>query len=208
MGPLVSQMQPMLAPQQPVPAVTDPDWLYEIKFDGYRCLAGLDAGQVELRTRNGTNCTAWYPEVVQALAQIKRSHIIDGEASVLDLQGRSDCNVLHDRSKRRRWVPGTHVTLMAFDLLVHRGRDVRELPLFERKALLQRLLAKLPQKGVLYVQDLPADAKLFQEILLPLELEGFVAKCRDSTYQAGRRSTDWLKIKRKGAVPPERFKRV
>jgi len=79
------------------------------------------------------------------------------------------------------------------------------MPLTERKERLRHLLAGCP--GVLLVSDLPAQAELFTEAVEPLLLEGFVAKRRASAYQPGVRSPDWLKIKRNGAVPPERFKR-
>jgi bifunctional non-homologous end joining protein LigD len=186
---------------------TSPDWLYEIKFDGYRCLARVDAGQMQLRTKGGHDCTAWFPEVAHALAALPGGpHVIDGEVACLDDLGRSDFNRLQARAARRRWFAGCdRVTLCAFDLLVNDGHDVMGLPLIERKARLQQLLAGL--RGVLYVSDLPAKAELFEQAVLPLQLEGFVAKRRDSVYVPGERSSDWLKIKRKGAVPPGRFRR-
>jgi bifunctional non-homologous end joining protein LigD len=90
---------------------------------------------------------------------------------------------------------------------VHKGDRVTGLPLVERKALLQQLLAGVPKQCVLFVADLPAEAALFNQAVMPLQLEGFVAKRRASTYQPGTRSYDWRKIKRPGAVPAERFKR-
>ena len=186
---------------------SSPEWLYEIKFDGYRCLARIAGGQVQLRTKNGTDCTAWYPEVAEALAGVPGGpHVIDGEAAVLDDLGRANFDRLHKRAARRRRYTGCDpVTLCAFDLLMHDGRDIMGLPLVERKALLRHLLASVP--GVLYVGDLPAREELFAQAVLPLQLEGFVAKRRDSAYVPGERSPHWLKIKRKGAVPPERFRR-
>lgn len=188
---------------------TDPDWLCEIKFDGYRTLARFGDGDVELRSKNGADCTRWFPEVVEALAQIPGGpYVIDGEACVLDDLGRSDFNRLQDRAKRRRWYAGCdQVTLCVFDLLVDSGRNIMGLPLVERKARLTRLLAGVPKAAVLLVGDLPADAALFDQAVMPLQLEGFVAKRKGSTYQPGVRSPDWVKVKRKGAVPPERFKR-
>ena len=188
---------------------TDPAWLYEIKFDGYRTLARFGGGDVELRTKNGTDCTRWYPEVVEALTQVSGGpYLIDGEACVLDDLGRSDFNRLQDRAKRRRRYPGCdQVTLCVFDLLVENGQNIMGLPLVERKARLARLLTGVPKAAVLMVGDLPADAALFDQAVVPLLLEGFVAKRKASTYQPGVRSPDWLKVKRKGAVPPERFKR-
>lgn len=185
---------------------SDPAWLYEIKFDGYRCLARVGDAQVELRTKNGANCTAWYPEVVTALSDLPAgSHVIDGEVCVLDDLGRSDFNRLQDRSRRRRWYDGCDaVTYCAFDLLFEDGRNIMGLPLVERRARLAKLLAGVA--GVLLVRELPAHADVFPQTVEPLLLQGFVAKRRHSFYQPGVRSPDWVKVKRRGAVPPERFK--
>jgi bifunctional non-homologous end joining protein LigD len=186
---------------------SSPDWLYEIKHDGYRCMARITDGQVELRTKSGLECTAWFPELTRGLASVPGGpHIIDGEVCVLDDLGRSDFDRLRARANRKRWYEGCDsVTLCAFDLLFHAGTNIMALPLFERKARLAKLLANIP--SVLVVGDLPAEQRLFNEAVPPLLLEGFVAKRRASTYQPGVRSPDWLKIKRKGAVPPERFRR-
>lgn len=189
---------PMMAPEGLRAPFSSPDWLYEIKFDGYRCMAGIEDGRVELRTKSGADCTAWFPEVAQALAKIPGEHVIDGEACVLDAQGVSDFNRLQTRARHRRWYAGCDpVTLCAFDILVHRGEPVMGLPLLERKALLQELLDGVP--GVLFVKDLPADSGLFKAMeLAGLKIEGVVAKRKASTYQPGVRSPDWLKIKRPG----------
>ncbi len=209
-GPAVASIRPMLAPEASFPPFSDRDWLYEIKFDGYRCLAEFGAGRVELRTRTGALCNAWYPEVVADLKSITGGpFVVDAEACWLDASGRSDFDTFHAtaRSPRRRREQGLHVTLACFDLLVDKGKDVMALPLVQRKARLARTLAgKLPGT-LLLVGDLPADAALFQHVL-DLQLEGFVAKKRASPYTQGpERCGDWLKVKRKGAVPPERFKR-
>jgi bifunctional non-homologous end joining protein LigD len=180
---------------------TDPDWIFEIKWDGYRTLARAGGGQpVELRTRNGTDCTRWYPEVARALAALPGGpHVIDGEACVLDDVGRSDFNALHARAARRRGYPGApQVTLMAFDLLVQDGRSIMALPLAERKERLAQLLVSLPKIGVLYVSDFPAQADLFAQVVLGAKLEGFIAKRLASPYQPGVVSRDWMKIKRAG----------
>ncbi|GAB3644749.1 ATP-dependent DNA ligase [Ramlibacter alkalitolerans] len=199
----------MQAPEGSRPAFSSPDWLYEVKFDGYRTLAAFGGGQpVQLRTKSGADCTKWYPEVCEVLAKIPGGpYVVDGEAAVLDDLGRSDFERLHARARRRRWVAGAPVTLCAFDLLVDNGENVMGLPLAERKERLARVLRNVPQTSVLLVLDLPAEARLFQEFVLGLELEGFMAKKRVSTYQQGTRSADWLKIKRPGAVPPQRFER-
>jgi bifunctional non-homologous end joining protein LigD len=197
---------PMLATPGGKP-FTSSEWLYEIKYDGYRCMARVADGQVELRTKSGLVCTGWFPELARALSTISSGpHVIDGEACVLDGLGRSDFGRLRSRASRKRWYDGCDaVTLCAFDLLVENGTNIMGLPLVERKARLAKLLSDTA--GVLVVGDLPAQAELFDRAVEPLLLGGFVAKRRGSPYQPGVRSSDWLKIKRKGTVPPQWFKR-
>jgi bifunctional non-homologous end joining protein LigD len=179
---------------------TDPDWVFEIKYDGYRCLARAGGGQpVELRTKSGVDCTRWFPEVAMLLEKLPGGpHVIDGEACVLDDIGRSDFECLQQRARRRRWYAGCDpVTFCAFDLLYLDGRSVMARPLLERKAMQQQLLA--PLKGLLViVGELPAEAAFFDQAVIGAKLEGFVAKRRDSIYTPGVRSRDWLKIKRPG----------
>lgn len=191
----------MQAPQGLRNAFTDPDWLYELKFDGYRCMAGVDGGQVRLQTKAGGDCTAWFPEIADALAKLPGGpHVIDGEACVLDEHGVSDFNRLQERARKRRLYSGApQVTLMAFDILMRDGRRVMDLPLVRRKQLLEELLAGQPRVHLLYVADLPADADVFKAMLAAgLKIEGVVAKRKTSTYQPGVRSADWVKIKRPG----------
>lgn len=196
---------PMLASPGGRPFTSD-EWLYEIKHDGYRCLAKVDGGRVELRTKSGIECTSWYPELARAMEAVPgEPHVIDGEVCVLDDIGRSNFEALHTRSARRRWYSGCdQVTFCAFDLLFENGRNIMGLPLVKRKARLEQLLRGV--RGVLYVSDLPAREEFFAQAVEPLALEGFVAKRRDSMYRPGVRSPDWLKVKRKGAIAPERFR--
>lgn len=128
---------------------------------------------------------------------------------MLDEYGRSDFEALQDRARRRRWYSGARpVAYCIFDVLVDRGADITGQPLSKRKAALDRML-KAPLPNLLKVGYLVEEGarRLFDEAVLPLKLEGLVAKRLASFYRPGMRSGDWVKIKRKGAVPPERFKR-
>ncbi len=186
-APTQDTIRPMQAPEQTVPAFTDAAWLYQIKFDGYRTPASFGDGAVARRTKSGADCTRWYPEVVDALALLSGGpHVIDAEACVLDDLGRGDFDRLHPRAARRGWVKGCdQVTLMVFDLLVHNGASVMNLPLIGRKALLADLLRGVPKAALLVVSELPAEASLFDQFVMGLQLEGFMAKRRASTYQPG-----------------------
>lgn len=188
---------PMLASPGGRP-FTDAAWLFEVKFDGYRAMAQVGADGVQLLTKSGADCSAWFPEIVEALGAVRGGpHVIDGEVCVLDDLGRSQFNDLHERAARRRRYPGcSAVTLCAFDLLFENGVNIMPLPLVERKARLRRLLAGVP--GVLFVGDLPAQAELFAQAVEPLKLEGLIAKLRLSPYTPGVRSPNWVKLKRAG----------
>jgi bifunctional non-homologous end joining protein LigD len=208
----------MQAPEALRAPFTDPAWLYELKFDGYRCMAGIERApaepiqtrvqlateamwRVRLLTKSGTDCTLWFPEIAEALAMLPGGpHVIDGEVCVLRPDGTSDFNLLQARARRRKPYPGgPQVTLLAFDILVHDGMSVMGRPLVERKALLEKLLEGMPPVWVLFVKDLPADADVFKAMVgAGLEIEGVMAKRRASIYQPGVRSPDWVKIKRPG----------
>lgn len=200
--------QPMLLEEVPRP-FDDPEWIFEVKYDGYRLLAEFGGGHALLKTRNGTDATAWFPEVARALATVRGGpHVSDGEVCVLDEHGRSDFDRLHERAKRRKWMPGADpVAYCVFDLLVKGGKDLRGQPLLKRKAALKKLLTPPPASVLLVAHFDGQSVDLFLGPVQQLGLEGLVAKRKDSIYAVGERSKAWLKIKRKGAVPPERFKR-
>ena len=207
----LGSMAPMLLDERPFD-LTEPGWAYEIKFDGYRLMSEFGAGRCALKSRNGSNASLWFPEITRPLSNLKLfkggPYVVDGEACVLDDMGRSDFDRLHERARRRSWYEGAPtVAFCVFDLLVDEGVDITELPYEERKARLKELFTPCPQ-NILVVSNFDADGqKLFDSAVVPLKLEGLVAKRLGSTYQPGVRSMDWVKVKRKGAIPPERFKR-
>jgi bifunctional non-homologous end joining protein LigD len=201
-APTLAELSPMLLEERR--AVPQGDWHFEIKYDGYRLLAG--SSPARLKSRNGHDATAWYPEVAAAVGNLKARCIFDGEVCVLDEHGRSDFELLHRRSARRGKPPGSHhVAYCVFDLLVNGGRDMREQPIEKRKAALRKILGCCPDT-LLFVDWVEDGDWLYQQALA-LRLEGIVAKRAGSAYAAGKRSSDWIKVKRPGAVPAERFKR-
>jgi len=206
--PTLSGLSPMLLDERPLD-LEHPDWIYEIKLDGYRLLAEFGDGVCHLKTRNGSDATTWFPEVVEGLAEVAGGpYVTDGEVCVLDEFGRSNFDRLQDRARRRRWYEGADpVVYCIFDLLVDRGADITGKPLRYRNARLAELLTPAPS-STLFVQHFAGAGKeLFDVAVHQLELEGVVAKRIESPYRPGERSRDWVKVKRKGAVPPERFKR-
>lgn len=203
-APTLDQLSPMLlVERKAIPR--EAGWLYEIKFDGYRVLASTGS-TARLKSRGGIDATRWFPEVAAAIAGMPGGSILDGEVCVLDDLGRSDFGRLHARARRKSWYEGADlVVYCVFDVLVDKGKDVRAAALEKRKAALARLLRTHPDR-VLHVTGVDDGPWLYQSAL-DLELEGVVGKRLGTTYQDGVRSSDWIKVKRPGAVPPERFRR-
>jgi bifunctional non-homologous end joining protein LigD len=201
------ELQPMLASQVKRP-FNDPEWAFEVKYDGYRALAEWDRTGAFLKSRRGVDMSAWFVEVSMSLASIGTGRcVVDGEICVLNeagIAGDAEFQRLFARSARRGYKPGDDpVTFVVFDVLVLFGRNVMDRPLYERRAYLEELFDDVPHVRV--VDQVPEQGEAMYRAALELSLEGIVAKRLTSTYQPGVRSRDWLKIKRPGAVPAERF---
>lgn len=202
---------PMLLEERSArPPFAEPDWIYEIKFDGHRVIAGIVDGKVQLRSRGGLDYTKRFPEVARDLAALGAGpHILDGEVVVLDPDtGRSLFDPLQARALRSRPLASDPpAVFMAFDALMVGGEALVELPVEDRKARLHALLGE-PRPAVQYVDHFPAaHGKSLYQQAVKLRLEGLVAKRQGSPYVPGERSAEWVKVKVPGAVPPERFKR-
>jgi len=197
----------MLLSEKPRP-FDQSGWTHELKYDGYRILAEIDEGEVRLQTRNGADATRWFPELYAPLRTLGKGRtVLDGEVCVLDDLGRSSFDRLQDRARRRGFREGVDpVVYCIFDVLVHRGLDVRTLPLANRKAMLARLL-RVSRPSLLLVRDVPGRGAWLYEQACALGVEGIVSKRLDSPYVSGERTDAWVTIKRPGAVPFERLRR-
>jgi bifunctional non-homologous end joining protein LigD len=165
-----------------------PDWLHEIKYDGYRLRLERDGDRVRLITRGGYNWSDRYPWIVEAARKVRQKRfIIDGEAVVLGVDGISDFDGLHSGKYNEE------VQLCAFDILVD-GDDLRKLPLSMRKANLERLLARRPEGIFINPFERGEIGPDLFRAACRMGLEGLVSKRRDRPYQAGR-SKHWLKVK-------------
>jgi bifunctional non-homologous end joining protein LigD len=193
----VADLEPMLA-ETADDAFTAADWVFELKYDGYRFLAGRDGDEVRLQTRNGRDATATFPEVARALAALPHERFVaDGEIVVHDEAGLPSFQRLQRRAGLSRAIDVRNAaialpaTLYLFDLLGFGEHDLRGLPLLERKRLLRMML---PSAGPLRYSDHIAEQGVaFHEQVARLGLEGIVAKKAQSRYRSGR-SGDWLKI--------------
>lgn len=167
----------------------DDDWLFEIKWDGYRAVCTVDEhGRLSLVSRNGLDLLKRFPQMAGLATAFESVPIeVDGEICYLDKSGRSSFQPLQEAAKT-----GVPLVYVAFDLIYADGRDLRKRPLEERKALLEQLIAD--DKLVLYSKHIEGAGVAFFAQAKKRELEGIVAKLRTSTYQE-RRSRDWLKIK-------------
>ncbi|MDQ2991598.1 MAG: non-homologous end-joining DNA ligase, partial [Candidatus Eremiobacteraeota bacterium] len=186
--PLPKIASPMLATVADAPFDGD-DWLFEIKWDGYRAICSVDAdGKLTLVSRNGLDLLKKFPELADLAGAFRSIPIVvDGEIVSLDTTGRSSFGRLHDHGRDK--VP---LTFVAFDLLYADGRDRRKEPLEERKALLQRCIAD--EGLVMFSKHVIGSGVALFEMAAGNELEGIVAKKRASLYEE-RRTRDWLKIK-------------
>ena len=188
-------ISPMLATLVDAP-FDDPAWLFEVKWDGFRAIASIDAeGTVTLTSRNGLDLVKRF-KTLGSIGTAFRSLpvIVDGEICALDAQGRSSFQALQQVDMTARGKGRTPLTYVAFDLLYADGRDLRALPLEERKAKLEKLI--VPDRGVLYSKHIVGRGKEFFALAQREKLEGIIGKRRDSPYRMAR-SRDWFKIKAK-----------
>ena len=192
-------------------AFNDPDWLFEVKWDGYRIESVVDRGTVKLWTRNQKDGDTYFPGFLRPASWIDAEQaIVDGEVVALDEQGRPDFGLLQEHiSGDRRGSVRRAATAAAgedgsasftgtlvyevFDLLYLDGRLLTGVALEDRKRLLRSVLK--PQARVRYASHVVADGQAFFDAASAQHLEGMIAKHRRSLYEPGRRTNTWLKVK-------------
>jgi bifunctional non-homologous end joining protein LigD len=196
--PMPTAIHPMLATTIDE-AFDAPDWLFEIKWDGYRAVAFLENGKLRLVSRNQNELTPRYPELKDLPKFVHaKTAVLDGEVVALDDEGRASFSLMQQRTGfrpgGRRGAVNADVPVLyyAFDLLYLDGYDWRKVPLEERKKKLKSLL--MTGDHVRYSDHYEKQGKALFEMARAKGLEGILAKKRDSIYQE-RRSSEWLKIK-------------
>jgi bifunctional non-homologous end joining protein LigD len=182
-------IKPMLATLVDAP-FDDPDWQYEVKWDGYRALAFVNKGEVELFSRNNKSFNEKFYPIHKLLQESDINAVLDGEILVLDEKGRSNFG---DLQNWRSEADG-ELVFYVFDLLWYDGKDLMELPLSQRQAILKEILPanddRLRVSKVFHANGIE-----FFQAAEKMELEGIIAKKKSSTYTPDNRSKQWLKVK-------------
>ncbi len=189
---------PMLATLVDAP-FDDDAWLFELKWDGYRAIATIDAaGSVTLTSRAGNDLLGQFPELAElSTAFASLPIVVDGEICILDALGRSSFQALQSRDKRfsnGAKPSATPVTFVAFDCLYADGRDLRDEPLETRKARLESLI--VADHGVMFSKHILGKGKQLYGFAVDNALEGVIGKLRSSIYRSTR-TREWIKVKAK-----------
>jgi len=173
-----------------VPKLRDgPQWVYEIKLDGYRALGIRSDRGVRLLSRRNNSFNRQYPLIVEALSELPEETVVDGEIVALDPSGFPNFNLLQNyRSEASR------IHFFIFDLLVYKGRDLTRVPLIERRELLGALL-KFNSGRIRITNFLEASAADMLHAVRQQGLEGIIGKRKDSLYEPGKRSGAWIKYR-------------
>ena len=182
------KLTPMLATLVDKPFHQD-DWMYEVKWDGYRALAFLQQGNVELRSRNDKSFNEKFYPIYNSLLSWKISAVIDGEIVVITDKGLSDFGALQN------WRSEADGRLLyyVFDILWLNGKDLTQTPLIERKKILKDVI---PKNDDIRISEVFESTGIeFYDIAGRLGLEGIMAKKTDSLYYPGERTKEWLKVK-------------
>lgn len=212
-APLPDFVSPMLATAGDRP-YEDPNWVHEVKWDGYRVQAVVRDGKVRIWTRNRADAAGYFPELAGRPTWIDAQEaVVDGEVVALDEAGRPSFSALQERTgligleartgrrrpraaksdERERRTQPAPIAYQVFDLLHLDGRSLLNVPLESRKRLLHRILQ--PHPLVHYAPHIAGEGGAFLDAALAGGLEGVVAKRRMSRYRPGERSADWVKIK-------------
>jgi bifunctional non-homologous end joining protein LigD len=190
--------EPMMAQLTRDPFDSD-DWLFEVKWDGHRCLAALDGEGTRLTSRTSRVVTGQFPELDNLHRQLAaRNAVVDGEVIAFDQDGRPSFQRMQDRFHRSPEELARHrgrvpIQFVAFDLLWLDGESLLELPLAERRARLSEVL--VPRDDVRFSEAVDGRGTAFFRQIRDLGLEGVVAKRLTSQYRPGARSPDWRKVK-------------
>jgi bifunctional non-homologous end joining protein LigD len=168
------------------------DWLFEMKYDGYRILAFVEENRTRLITRNGNDFTKRFYDVAASLVDLAagRAMVLDGEMTIIDANGKTSFQALQNHMKNPQ---GQNLTYIVFDLLALDGEDLRGRPLVERKEKLENLMRDSPG-NLYYSRHVKGNGKASFIAACESGMEGIIGKKYDSVY-SGTRNGDWIKMK-------------
>jgi bifunctional non-homologous end joining protein LigD len=187
-SPMPTDIIPMLATLTDGP-FDDKDWLYEIKYDGYRAVSYLDGSDVTIMSRKNLSFNKKFYPVVEALQELNMEAVFDGEIVALNEEGKSEFQLLQQWQK----FGNGELVYYVFDILWLNGYNLMELPLHERKAILQQVLPEHPM--IRYSDHVEQAGEQFFNAAIEQGLEGIIAKAKESPYTPTIRTKQWLKIK-------------
>jgi len=166
------------------------EWLYEVKFDGYRCLAGREANGVTLWSRRENLFTNQFPHIAQACERLPPNTLVDGEIVALNENGRVSFSLLqHHRAKAQALV------FYVFDVLIYRGRSVLKVPLYFRREVLRKVFQDIKVAPIGLSESIDAAPTDLMRVVKEFGFEGIVAKRKDSIYEPGKRTGAWVKYR-------------
>jgi bifunctional non-homologous end joining protein LigD len=186
--PMPLNIKPMLATLVKEP-FDHPDWIFEVKWDGYRAIAEIRDEGVSLYSRNHISLNKKFPPIVESLGKFRFEAVLDGEIVVVDDKGHPDFQMMQNYQKSG----SGHLLYYVFDLLYFQGHDLTNLSLLRRKELLKKVLPSSPK--IKFSDHVSKEGVLFFNVVKEKGLEGIMAKHSQSAYRMGRRSRQWLKVK-------------
>jgi bifunctional non-homologous end joining protein LigD len=186
--PMPHGIKPMLATLVKEP-FDHPEWIFEMKWDGYRAIAETQDGNVSLYTRNQISLNKKFFPITESLQNLGFEAVLDGEIVVVDDQGDPNFQMLQNYQKSG----SGYLIYYVFDLLFFRGHDLTNLPLLRRKEILKKILPST--KNIKFSDHVWKEGFLFFKVVKEKGLEGIIAKHFQSSYRMGKRSRQWLKIK-------------
>ncbi len=190
-SPMPNNLRPMLATpiQEPF---NDQEWIYEIKWDGYRTLAYLGDGKVELRSRQNLSFNQNFPVIADILKTLRINAVLDGEIVMLNEEGKADFQALQNWKRNK----GGFLVYYVFDILWLNGYNLMKEPLWKRKQILRKLVPT--GNGVIrYCDHVEECGKEFYQVVEKNGLEGILAKHKESVYLPGEKTRRWLKLTKK-----------
>lgn len=188
--PMPHNVKPMLAKIKKEP-FDDEDWIFELKYDGYRAIVEIEKNEVNIYSRNLNSFNTKFTPLVKKLQKLGHEAVLDGEVVILNKEGKPEFQLLQNFQKTLKG----ELHFYVFDLLFLNGYELYSLPLIERKKFLKEIIEELDDPSITYGDHIESKGIDFFKEAQKQNLEGIIAKKADSTYQTNNRSSSWFKIK-------------